>query len=157
MKGKIIGLIIVIIVAVGLFVPINSGTNVGSASNDGSTLNNPIAVTYGETTISNENYKNIVDNYFENTGGINLENANETIITASDVNKISGDISQRTYNENQILSCAMVDLSNNNDITVDVDESKITTVTADMYKSALSSSGITKGHVVVTSPVTATG
>lgn len=51
----------------------------------------------------------------------------------------------------------MLDLSGNNDIQVDVDTSKITTVTPEMYKSALNSSGITKGHVYVTSPTVATG
>ena len=38
-----------------------------------------------------------------------------------------------------------------------MDKSKITTITGDMYLSALKSSGITSGHVYVTSPVTATG
>ncbi len=158
MNGKIIGLLILIIVAIGLFVPISStnvqNTNSGSNNN---TLENPVAITYGETTFNNNNYKSVVDNYFQSNGQVNLENANKTVITAYDVNKISRDISQRTYNENQILSCAMVDLSKNNDLTVDVDKSTITTVTAEMYKSALSSSGITKGHVIVTSPTTATG
>lgn len=158
MNGKIIGLLILIIVAIGLFVPISStnvqSTNSGSNNN---TLENPVAITYGETTFNNNNYKSVVDNYFQSNGQVNLENANKTVITAYDVNKISRDISQRTYNENQILSCAMVDLSKNNDLTVDVDKSTITTVTAEMYKSALSSSGITKGHVIVTSPTTATG
>ncbi len=158
MNGKIIGLLILIIVAIGLFVPISStnvqSTNSGSNNN---TLENPVAITYGETTFNNNNYKSVVDNYFQSNGQVNLENANKTVITAYDVNKISQDISQRTYNENQILSCAMVDLSKNNDLTVDVDKSTITTVTAEMYKSALSSSGITKGHVIVTSPTTATG
>lgn len=158
MKGKIIGLLILIIIAVGLFVPISS-TNIANSNSNGNNnnLENPVAITYGETTFNNNNYKTVVDDYFKSSGGRNIENANQTVITAYDVNKISQDISQRTYNENQILSCAMVDLSNNNDLTVDVDESTITTVTAEMYKSALSSSGITKGHVVVTSPTTATG
>jgi len=158
MKGTIIGLIILIIIGIGLFVPISSTNIANSNSNDNNNnLENPIAITYGETTFNNNNYKTVVDDYFKHNGRINLENANQTVITAYDVNKISRDISQRTYNENQILSCAMVDLSSNNDITVDVDQSTITTVTAQMYKSALSSSGITKGHVVVTSPTTATG
>ncbi|MBE6494172.1 MAG: DUF1002 domain-containing protein [Methanosphaera stadtmanae] len=158
MKGTIIGLIILIIIGIGLFVPISSTNIASNNSNDNNNnLENPIAITYGETTFNNNNYKTVVDDYFKHNGRINLENANQTVITAYDVNKISRDISQRTYNENQILSCAMVDLSNNNDITVDVDQSTITTVTAQMYKSALSSSGITKGHVVVTSPTTATG
>lgn len=148
MKGKIIGIIILVIVAGGLFIPIGSSGNSGSDSS--------VAVTYGETTYNNNNYKNMVDQYFENNGNVNLKNAEETVITAGDVNKISSDISQRTYNSNQIFSCAMVDLSSNSNIDIDVDSS-ITTVTASMYKSALESAGITKGHVIVTSPVTATG
>lgn len=148
MKGKIIGIIILIIIAGGLFLPIGSSSNSGTDSS--------VAVTYGETTYNNNNYKNMVDQYFENNGNINLDKIKETVITASDVNKISSDISQRTYNSNQIFSCAMVDLSSKNNLDIDVDSS-ITTVTPSMYKSALESAGITKGHVIVTSPVTATG
>ncbi|MBE6487540.1 MAG: DUF1002 domain-containing protein [Methanosphaera stadtmanae] len=148
MKGKIIGIIILIIIAGGLFIPIGSSSNSGTDSS--------VAVTYGETTYNNNNYKSMVDQYFENNGNINLNKAKETVITASDVNKISSDISQRTYNSNQIFSCAMVDLSSKNNLDIDVDSS-ITTVTPSMYKSALESAGITKGHVIVTSPVTATG
>ncbi len=148
MKGKIIGIILLIIIAGGLFLPIGSSTNSGTDSS--------VAITYGETTYNNNNYKNMVDKYFENNGNINLNKVKETVITASDVNKISSDISQRTYNSNQIFSCAMVDLSSKNNLDIDVDSS-ITTVTPSMYKSALESAGITKGHVIVTSPVTATG
>lgn len=148
MNGKIIGIIILIIIAGGLFIPI------GSSGNNGG--NSSVAITYGETTYNNNNYKNMVDKYFENNGNVNLNNAQETVITASDVNKISSDISKTTYNSNQIFSCAMVDLSSDRNIDIDVDSS-ITTVSPSMYKSALESAGITKGHVIVTSPVTATG
>ena len=48
-------------------------------------------------------------------------------------------------------------MNDNDNLEVSVDKSKITTITGDMYISALKSSGITKGHVYVTSPVTATG
>lgn len=147
MNGKIIGIIILIIVAGGLFIPLGS-------SGHG---NDSIAITYGETTYNNNEYKQMVNEYFENNGNVNLNDVDEKVITSNDVNRISEGISQRTYNSNQIFSCAMVDLSsNNNNIQVDVDP-KITTVTPKMYKSALNSSGITKGHVIVTSPVTATG
>lgn len=152
MWGKIAGVIILVIIAVGLFVPVGSITQTTDSDNATS-----VAVTYGETTYNNQNYKNTVDEYFRNNGNIDLNNTNQTIITADDVNQISSGISNRTYNENQILSCAMVDLNSNDDIQVDVDKSKITTVTESMYKSALNSSGITKGHVIVTSPTTATG
>ena len=99
----------------------------------------------------------MVDQYFMDHSDVNLDDAKTTIITANEVNQISQGISNRTYNENQILSCALVDLSTNNDLKVDVDKSKITLVTENMYKSALNSSGITQGYVVVTSPTTATG
>ena len=57
----------------------------------------------------------------------------------------------------QIFSSALVDLNENDNLEVSVDKSKITTITGDMYISALKSAGITAGHVYVTSPVTATG
>ncbi|MCD7781862.1 MAG: DUF1002 domain-containing protein [Methanosphaera sp.] len=149
MWGKLAGILIILFIIVGLFVPLDS---IGVSSNSSNT-----AITYGIATYNNDDYKNTVDTYFEENGNVNLNNANETIITASDVNEISGNISSRTYNDDQVLSCALVDLSSNNDLTVDVDESKITTVTEEMYISALNSSGITQGHVIVTSPTTATG
>ena len=147
MSGKIIGIVILVIVAFGLFVPLGSSGSNGDSS---------IAVTYGETTYNNHEYKQMVDEYFEKNGNVNLNDADEKVITSNDVNRISSGISQRTYNSNQIFSCAMVDLNGNNNIKIDVDP-KITTVTPSMYKSALDSAGIKKGHVVVTSPVTATG
>jgi uncharacterized protein YpuA (DUF1002 family) len=147
MSGKIIGIVILVIVAFGLFVPLGSSGSNGDSS---------IAVTYGETTYNNHEYKQMVDEYFEKNGNVNLNDTDEKVITSNDVNRISSGISQRTYNSNQIFSCAMVDLNGNNNIKIDVDP-KITTVTPSMYKSALDSAGIKKGHVVVTSPVTATG
>ena len=147
MSGKLIGVIILIIIGVGLFVPLGSSNNNGDSS---------IAVTYGETTYNNQEYKQMVNEYFENNGHVNIDDGNEKVITATDVNRISSGISQRTYDSNQIFSCAMVDLNGDNNIRVDVDP-KITTVTPSMYKSALDSAGIKKGHVIVTSPVTATG
>lgn len=143
MDGKYICAIILVIIAVAVFVPFGSSDRVEGTSD--------VVVTYGETTYNNAEYKSIVDNYF------NVNNAKESVITANDVNKISSDISQRTYNSNQIFSCTMVDVSGNNNIYIDVDTSKITTVTPSMYKSALDSAGITKGYVKITSPVAATG
>lgn len=148
MWGKIAGILILIFIIGGFTIPIGSITQTADSS---------VAVTYGETTYNNQNYKEIVDQYFQDNGYKNIDNANKTIITASDVNAISQDISQKTYNSNQIFSSALVDLNSNDDIKVDVDKSKITTVTEKMYKTALNSSGITKGHVLVTSPTTATG
>lgn len=141
MSGKTIGAVILLIIAMILFAPVGF-----SSSSDGA-----IVVTYGETTFNNANYKSIVDNYF------GVDNAKESVITASDVNKISSGISNRHYNSNQIFSCAMVDLTSDNNIRIDVDSSMITTVTPSMYKSALESAGITKGYVKITSPVVATG
>ena len=74
MSRKTIGAIILLIIAIVIFVPV-----VSSSQNDESS----IVVTYGETTYNNANYKSLVDNYF------NVNNAKETVITASDVNKIS--------------------------------------------------------------------
>lgn len=118
---------------------------------------NSIVVTYGETTNANPTYKATVNDFFKNQANVNLNDANVKIITASDVNKVSGSITQKTYNSNQIFSCALVDLNGNGNITVKVDSSKITTITPKMYASALRSAGISQGKVYVTSPVTATG
>ena len=142
MDGKSIFAILIIFIVIAVFIPFGFS---------GQTGGNNVVITYGETTYNNANYKSLVDNYF----GVN--NAKESVITAGDVNKISSGISHRTYDSSQIFSCAMVDLSSDSNIRIDVDTSKITTVTPSMYKSALDSAGITKGYVRVTSPVTATG
>ncbi len=142
MSRKTIGAVILLIIAMVTFVPMAS-----SSQADGSN----VVVTYGETTYNNADFKSMVDDYF------NVYDAKESVITASDVNKISSGISNKKYNSNQIYSCAMVDLSSSNNIRIDVDSSKITTVTPSMYKSALDSAGISKGYVKITSPVVATG
>ena len=118
---------------------------------------NSVVVTYGEATHANSNYKSTVDNFFTNQAHVDLNSAESKIISASDVNKISTGITGKTYSSNQILSSALLDLNDNDNLEVSVDKSKITTITGDMYISALKSAGITKGHVYVTSPVTATG
>lgn len=122
-----------------------------------STNDNQVVLTYGETTKNNADYKNIVDSFFENQAHIDLKGVSSKIITASEVNKISSTITGKNYNSNQIFSSALVDLGDNENLKVTVDKSKITTITGDMYLSALKSAGITSGHVYVTSPVTATG
>jgi len=142
MSRKTIGAVILLIIAMVTFVPMAS-----SSQADGSN----VVVTYGETTYNNADFKSMVDDYF------NVYDAKESVITASDVNKISSGISNKKYNSNQIYSCAMVDLSSSNNIRIDVDSSRITTVTPSMYKSALDSAGISKGYVKITSPVVATG
>ena len=118
---------------------------------------NSVVITYGETTHVNSEYKNIVDNFFKNYANVDLNSAETKIITASDVNAVSSSITGKTYSSDQIFSSALVNLKDSGNIDVYVDTSKITTITADMYKSALDSAGITHGSVYVTSPVTATG
>lgn len=144
-KNNIIIAILSIII-IGMLIP------VGFSAND-----NQVVLTYGETTKNNAEYKNIVDTFFESQAGIDLKGVNSKIITASEVNKISSTITGKNYNSNQIFSSALVDLNDNENLKVTVDKSKITTITGDMYISALKSVGITKGHIFVTSPITATG
>lgn len=145
--GKInIKMIILSIAIIGMLIP------AGFAANDKQAV-----ITYGETTYKNANYKNAVDTFFENQAHMDLKGVNSKIITAKEVNKISSTITGKQYNSNQIFSSALVNLNNNGNLKVTVDKSKITTITGNMYLSALKSSGITSGHVYVTSPVTATG
>ena len=141
-----ISIFLLCIVIIGILIPIGF-----SASQT------QVVITYGETTHHNANYKNIVDDFFVKQSEVDLYTIDSKIITASEVNKISSTITGKTYDANQIYSSALVDLNDNEDLKVSVDKSKITTITGDMYISALKSVGITKGHVYVTSPITATG
>ena len=140
-----IGIVILAIILAGMIIPAGFSTD----SN--------VVITYGETTYANSNYKSFVDNFFVNQANVDVNNVGIKTITADQVNQISGGITGKYYNSNQILSSALVDLNDNADLKVSVDKSKITTITGDMYISALKSAGITKGHVYVTSPVQATG
>jgi len=115
------------------------------------------AITYGETTYANSNWKNSMDTYFQTKTTKNVSDATTKVVTASEVNAISSNITGKTYPSSQIYSCAMVDLSYNKGINVSVDTSKITVVTPKMYENALKSTGIENGYVVVSSPVSATG
>ena len=146
MRKSTIGIILLSIILVGMAIPASFSTN-----------DNQVVITYGETTHHNANYKNTVDDFFEQQAHVDMYRVQSKIIYAEDVNKISATVTGKTYNSNQIFSSALVDLSDNDNLEVTVDKSKITTVTGDMYISALKSVGITKGHVYVTSPVTATG
>ena len=146
MRKSVIGILLLSIVIVGIALPAGFSAQSGNK-----------VITYGETTYNNQNYKSAVDNFFNQQAHVDVKNVETKIITASDVNKISGSISHTTYNSNQILSSAFVDLSESGNIKVTVDTSKITTVTAKMYITALKSAGITQGHIYVTSPVSATG
>ncbi len=116
-----------------------------------------IAITFGEATYANPQWKSSVLEYFQSNTDKKVNNATNKVITASEVNQIAKNITGRTYPSNQIFSCAMVDLSYSQGIKVVVDKSKIGVVTPKMYSNALKSSGIENGYVVVTSPVQATG
>ena len=134
---------------IGLFLIIIMLSPVYSASG--------FAVTYGETTYGNANLKNTVNTYFQSKTSKNINDATSKVVTASEVNLISTNITGKTYPSSQIFSCAMVDLSYNQGIDVVVDTSKITVVTPKMYANALESCGINNGYVVVSSPVSASG
>lgn len=147
MRKISLSMILLSILIIGMLIP------VGFSAND----NSQVVITYGETTYKNTDYKNIVDDFFVKQAGVDLNTVESKIITASEVNQIASTITGKTYNSNQIFSSALVDLNDNDNLEVSVDKSKITTITGDMYLSALKSVGITSGHVYVTSPVTATG
>lgn len=147
MRKISLGMIVLSIIIIGMLIP------VGFSAAD----NHQVVITYGETTHHNADYKNIVDDFFVKQSGVDLNTVDSKIITAEEVNKIASTITGKTYSSNQIYSSALVDLNDNDDLEVSVDKSKITTITGDMYISALKSAGITAGHVYVTSPVTATG
>lgn len=142
---KKITIAILALILVGMLIPTGFATD----SN--------LVITYGESTNANSNYKSIVDTFFTSQANINLNDVESKVITADQVNQISGGITGKYYSSNQIYSSALLDLNDNDNLQVSVDKSKITTITGDMYISALKSAGITSGHVYVTSPVTATG
>ncbi len=146
MQKTTIGIVILSIILVGMVIPAGLAGEVNS-----------VVITYGETTHANSNYKADVDSFFKSQTNADINSAVEKIITASEVNKISSTITGKSYSSSQIYSSALVDLNDNDNLEVSVDKAKITTITGDMYLSALKSAGITSGHVYVTSPVTATG
>ena len=146
MRKSIIGIIILSIVIVGIALPIGF-----SAQSDTK------VITYGETTYGNPTYKSTVDDFFNQQAHVNVNSIESKIITAGEVNQVASTITGKTYTSNQIYSSALVDLTEQGNIKVTVDKSKITTITPAMYISALKSAGITHGHVYVTSPVAATG
>ena len=146
MHKSIIGIILLSIVIVGIALPIGF-----SAQSDTK------VITYGETTYNNPTYKSTVDDFFNQQAHVDVNNIESKIITAGEVNQVASTITGKTYTSNQIYSSALVDLTEQGNIKVTVDKSKITTITPAMYISALKSAGITHGHVYVTSPVAATG
>ncbi|WP_295113282.1 DUF1002 domain-containing protein [uncultured Methanobrevibacter sp.] len=146
MRKITIGIVILSIIIIGMVIPAGFS---GQA--------NSVVITYGETTHANTNYKSDVDSFFKSQSNLDLGSAVEKIITANDVNKIASSITGRTYDSSQVFSSALVNLNDNDNLEVSVDKAKITTITGDMYLSALKSAGITNGHIYVTSPVKATG
>lgn len=136
-------------ILIGIIVILMALTPIYSASG--------LVITLGEATQSNSAWKNSVMSYFDSNSDKNLDTATTSVITASEVNLISQDISGKTYSPGEIVSCALVDLSYSGGIKIVVDNSKINLVTPKMYENALKSTGITNGYVVVTSPVAATG
>ena len=146
MRKITISIVILSIILVGMVIP----TAFSGATDS-------VVITYGETTHANSNYKADVDSFFKAQTNLDLNKVDEKIITANEVNKVSSTITGKTYGSDQVFSSALVDLNDNDNLEVSVDKSKITTITGDMYISALKSSGITSGHVYVTSPVEATG
>lgn len=142
---KKITIAILALILVGMLIPTGFATD----SN--------LVITYGETTNANSDYKSIVDAFFTSQANVDLNNVNSKVITADQVNQVSSGITGKSYSSSQIFSSALLDLNDNDNLQVSVDKSKITTITGDMYISALKSAGITSGHVYVTSPVQATG
>ena len=140
-----ITVLILALILVGMIIP------------QGFAIDSNLVITYGETTYANSDYKSTVDSFFVNQANIDLNDVASKTITAYQVNQVSSSITGKSYSSNQILSSALLDLNDNDNLQVSVDKSKITTITGDMYISALKSAGITSGHVYVTSPVTATG
>ena len=116
-----------------------------------------LVITYGESTYANNDYKSVVDAFFVNQANADLKNVDSKVITADQGNQVSSGITGKSYSSDQIFSSAFLDLNDNDNLEVSVDKSKITTITGNMYISALKSAGITSGHVYVTSPMEATG
>jgi uncharacterized protein YpuA (DUF1002 family) len=146
MRKSLVGILLLSIVIFGIALPIGFSTQSHSK-----------VISYGETTYNKQEYKSVVDDFFKQQANVDAKNVESKIITASEVNKVASKITQKTYTSEDIYSSALVDLSDPGNIKVTVDKSKITTITADMYISALKSAGINHGHVYVTSPVAATG
>ena len=146
MRKSLVGILLLSVVIFGIALPIGFSTQSHSK-----------VISYGETTYNKQEYKSVVDDFFKQQANVDAKNVESKIITASEVNKVASKITQKTYTSEDIYSSALVDLSDPGNIKVTVDKSKITTITADMYISALKSAGINHGHVYVTSPVVATG
>lgn len=116
-----------------------------------------VVVAYGETTQENPQCKHAVNEYFKNNAHVNVENSNNKIITAKNINDLFGSFSDKFYPKDDVYLSSLLDLNKGDELNVTVDESGITAISSEMLKSALMSAGISKGHVYVTSPVETTG
>ena len=57
-----------------------------------------VVITYGETAYMNQQYKSIVDDYFARKTNVDINSIESKVVTAGDVNKISGGFSGNQYN-----------------------------------------------------------
>ena len=116
-----------------------------------------VTVIYGEITENNPEYKDYVNEYFTQNANINTQNSNNKVITQKNVDDMLGSEVNESYLYGHISSAVLLDLNGLKDLKVIVDSSKITSVSPEMYESALRSAGITKGIVYLTSPFEVTG
>ena len=116
-----------------------------------------VTVIYGEITENNPEYKDYVNEYFTQNAKINTQNSNNKVITQKNVDDMLGSEVNESYLYGHISSAVLLDLNGLKDLKVIVDSSKITSVSPEMYESALRSAGITKGIVYLTSPFEVTG
>ena len=105
-----------------------------------------VVVTYGETTQENLECKHMVNDYFKNNAHVNVENSNNKILTAKNINVLFGSFSDKFYPKDEIYLSSLLDLNKGDELIVTVDESKITAISSEMLKSALMSAGISKGQ-----------
>lgn len=112
-----------------------------------------VVITYGETAQANHEYKEIVNNYFTNNTNVDVGSTNNKVFSAKNANDVFNSFTNKSYSIDQIYSSCLVDMNRDVDLSVNLDSSKITLITSDMYESALKSAGITKGTIYLTSPV----
>jgi len=71
-----------------------------------------LSITIGEATYNNPEYKEAMMDYFRSRTDKGIKGVSIDVVRAQDVNRISEDVRGEIYN--QIFSCAMVDLENDN-------------------------------------------
>ena len=62
-----------------------------------------VVITYGETAYMNQQYKSIVDDYFASKTNVDINSIESKVVTAGDVNKISGGFSGKQLLVNPLL------------------------------------------------------